>query len=248
MYGGGGNSGAVYTNDFVELFNRGDTPADLSGWSVQYANATGTSWQVTPLSGSLAPGRYYLIRQAAGSGGTQGLPAPDASGETALAATAGKVALVRHTTALAGSCPAGVGLVDFVGYGASAACFEGSGRAAAPSNTTAVHRRSGGCADTGDNAADFQTGPPDPRHTASPARACQPDQSANAGPGGVSPVLLFVLGIDVDGDAFSRAPAAGVSLSAPRPTGGSTRWRRGASASGPRGRRAARPRPRGASP
>src|SRR3712207_9500363 len=39
-----------------------------------------STWQVTALSGSLAPGRYYLVQQA--SGGTAGaaLPAPDASG------------------------------------------------------------------------------------------------------------------------------------------------------------------------
>src|SRR6185436_4721208 len=35
VYGGGGNAGAVYTNDFIEIFNRGTTTVDLSGWSVQ---------------------------------------------------------------------------------------------------------------------------------------------------------------------------------------------------------------------
>ncbi|MGE4360086.1 MAG: lamin tail domain-containing protein, partial [Lysobacteraceae bacterium] len=48
-YGGGGNSGATYTHDFIELFNRGSTPVSLAGWSVQYTSAAGTSWQVTPL-------------------------------------------------------------------------------------------------------------------------------------------------------------------------------------------------------
>src|SRR5207248_11384808 len=41
IYGGGGNSGAQYTNDFVELFNRTATPVDVSNWSVQTATATG---------------------------------------------------------------------------------------------------------------------------------------------------------------------------------------------------------------
>ena len=50
VYGGGGNSGATYTNDFIELFNRGTAAVDLAGWSVQYAAATGTSFQVTALS------------------------------------------------------------------------------------------------------------------------------------------------------------------------------------------------------
>ncbi|RPI20547.1 MAG: lamin tail domain-containing protein, partial [Actinobacteria bacterium] len=42
VYGGGGNSGAVYTHDFIELFNRGTSSVSLAGWSVQYASATGT--------------------------------------------------------------------------------------------------------------------------------------------------------------------------------------------------------------
>src|SRR5215212_2281241 len=67
VYGGGGNTGAPYTNDFIELFNRGTTPVSLGGWSVQYASATGTGHfganPVTALSGTLAPGQFYLVRQ-----------------------------------------------------------------------------------------------------------------------------------------------------------------------------------------
>ena len=40
VYGGGGNSGATYKQDFIELFNRGTSPASLAGWSLQYASAT----------------------------------------------------------------------------------------------------------------------------------------------------------------------------------------------------------------
>ena len=64
VYGGGGNSGATYANDFVELFNRGATAVDLGTWSIQYASATGTSWQVTPLTGSVQPGKYFLVQLA----------------------------------------------------------------------------------------------------------------------------------------------------------------------------------------
>src|SRR6476469_10019439 len=74
VYGGGGNSGATYTNDFVELYNRGTGPVDLTGWSVQYASAAGTSWQVTALAGSLAAGKHYMVQEGAGSGGTTALP------------------------------------------------------------------------------------------------------------------------------------------------------------------------------
>ena len=40
VYGGGGNSGSTYTNDFIELYNTSSAPVDISGWSVQYTGAT----------------------------------------------------------------------------------------------------------------------------------------------------------------------------------------------------------------
>ena len=66
VYGGGGNASAPYRSDFIELHNNGMEAVDLSTWSVQYASSTGTSWQRTNLSGSIAPGGYYLVKQADG--------------------------------------------------------------------------------------------------------------------------------------------------------------------------------------
>lgn len=175
VYGGGGNTGAVYRNDFVELYNRGTATVSLAGWSVQYASATGSSWQVTNLSGNLAPGRYYLVRQAQGTGGTTDLPTPDAVGTIAMAAAAGKVALVSSTSPLScgSACLPNAAIVDFVGFGATANSFEGGGPTPAPSNTTAALRAAGGCTDTNDNSADFtSTGAPTPRNSASPAGTC----------------------------------------------------------------------------
>ena len=94
VYGGGGNGGATYRNDFVELFNRGTTTVNLTGWTVQYASASGSSWDRTSLSGTIAPGRYYLVHEYRGSGGTTDLPAADAVGSINLNAETGKVALV----------------------------------------------------------------------------------------------------------------------------------------------------------
>ena len=64
VYAGGGNSGASYQNDYVVLFNRGSTSVDLSSWTLRYASASSTSWQVTPLTGTIAPGRSYLVQLA----------------------------------------------------------------------------------------------------------------------------------------------------------------------------------------
>jgi predicted extracellular nuclease len=165
VYGGGGNSGATYTNDFIELFNRGTGAVDLSTWSVQYASAAGTTYQVTALTGSIPAGAHYLVQESAGAGGTTPLPTPDATGSIAMSATNGKVALVTSATALAcgATCATAAGVRDFVGYG-TANDFEG---AAAPglSNTTADLRAGNGATDTDNNAADFSTGAPNPRNS-----------------------------------------------------------------------------------
>jgi uncharacterized protein len=166
VYGGGGNSGATFTNDYIQLYNHGPVDADLSGWSVQYASAAGSTWQVTTLSGTLAPGVRYLVQEGAGAGGSTPLPSPNATGSIAMSATSGKVALVTGTTALTGvcgaTCHAAAGVHDYVGYGSSATDFEGTGPTPTLSNTTAALRAGGGSTDTDSNAADFTTGAPDP--------------------------------------------------------------------------------------
>jgi DNA/RNA endonuclease YhcR with UshA esterase domain len=176
VYGGGGNSGATLRNDFIELFNRGNTPVDLTGWSVQYAAAGGTgTWSgSTPLSGTILPGRYYLVQQGAGAGGSVNLPTPDAIGNIAMSGTAGKVALISNTTALqSGSCLTGFNVVDFVGFASTANCFEGSGPTPAfGGNANAVFRALDGCQDTNNNAADFSAATAAPRNSASPGGLC----------------------------------------------------------------------------
>lgn len=166
VYGGGGNSGATLKNDFIELRNNGSSAVSVDGWSVQYASATGSSWQRTNLAGSIAAGGYYLVKQAPGAGGTVDLPVADATGTIAMAATAGKVALVGNATTLAGTCPLAAA-VDFVGYGSTANCFEGGGPTPTLSNTTAALRKGDGSVDTDHNSADFTTGAPAPRNSGS---------------------------------------------------------------------------------
>ena len=61
VYGGGGNNGAPYLNDFIELFNASSSAVDLSGWSVQYAAATSTNWQATALNGLTIQAYGYLL-------------------------------------------------------------------------------------------------------------------------------------------------------------------------------------------
>ncbi|MFC4726763.1 lamin tail domain-containing protein [Coralloluteibacterium thermophilus] len=181
VYGGGGNSGAPYNRDYVELFNAGAVPVSLGGKSVQYASATGTGAfgnnAVALPATTLQPGQYFLLALASGANGAA-LPAPDATGGINMSATAGKVALVDSAEGLAcngGSAPctpAQLALIDdLVGFG-NANFYAGSGPAPALSNTTAGFRAGGGCTDTGDNAADFATGAPAPRNSATSASPC----------------------------------------------------------------------------
>lgn len=173
VFGGGGNSGAPFRNDFIEIFNAGNAEVNLAGWSVQYASATATTWSVTNLSAiALAPGQYYLVQEASGGSNGATIPTPDAMGTISLAAGAGKVALLRSTAPLSGACPADPNLVDLVGYGGTANCFEGTAPAAAPSNSNAIMRNGSGCTESGNNFADFTASTPNPRNTSSAIHLC----------------------------------------------------------------------------
>jgi predicted extracellular nuclease len=191
VYGGGGNSGGVYTHDIVELFNRGTAAVSLAGWSIQYTSAAGTgnfgssTTLMTSLSGVLNPGQYLLVQEAAGSNVIAPLPTPDVTDPSpiAMSGTGGKVALVMSDASLGcngGSTPcspAQLALIkDLVGWD-GANFFEGAGAAPATTNPTATLRNGNGCNDTDNNSVDFITGAPTPRNTASPLSPCVADSA-----------------------------------------------------------------------
>jgi len=174
VYGGGGNTGAYWKQDFVELYNGTADTIFLTGWSVQYASATGTSWtNKTILSGYVAPGRYFLIQEAAGANNlAMDLPSPDLIDLTPLtmAGANAKIALCSDTNSLTGACPTGAPIVDFFGYG-TANCSE-TLACAALSNTTSGSRNNNGCTDTDNNNTDFTVGAVNPRNSLTLAWFC----------------------------------------------------------------------------
>ena len=180
VYGGGGNSQATYTNDFVELFNRSTNVVSLAGLSIQYASATGTGIfaanGVLALTGSLQPDQHYLIQLAGGTTGAP-LPAADQTGTINMSGSAGKVALINGTTGLAcngaANCTAAqlASIIDLVGYG-NANFFEGSAPAPTLTNGTAAIRSTGGCSDNNQNSTDFSAGAPLHHDKASAATPC----------------------------------------------------------------------------
>jgi hypothetical protein len=193
IYGGGGNAGAPFTHDYIEIFNRGTSTVFLSGLSLQYTSATGTgnfganSAQITEfVGGALAPGQYLLVQEGAGAGnGVPLSPAPDVVDGTpiAMSATGGKVALVTGTTSLGcngGSTPCDAAalarIIDLIGYD-GANFFEGAAPAPTLSNMTAAFRAANGCQDTDNNAADFFAAAPAPRNAFSPLNFCPGDDA-----------------------------------------------------------------------
>ena len=187
-YSSGGNSGATYTHDFIEIFNSGGSPVSLAGMSVQYASAAGTGnfgandGQKTDLPNViLGAGQYYLIQEGGGSTGVA-LPTPYLTDATpiAMGGGGGKVALVNSQESLgcngssAPCTPAQLALiVDLVGYG-NANFFEGTAAAPTPSSTTSVIRKINGCTDDDNNSTDFEALTVTPRNTASATHSCGP--------------------------------------------------------------------------
>jgi 5'-nucleotidase len=225
VYGGGGNVGATFKNDFVELKNASSSTISLGGMRLEYRSATGTgaasSGNITALpSVDVPPGNTFLIQEAAGTGGTTNLPTPDATGSIAMGATGGQVYLVSASAPDPFDPGTGnisnANVVDFVGWGVSgsspATAFETT-RGATTANASSISRDATGT-DTNDNSADFTvTNPPTPSE-------CGTDCGATPPP---PPVTATIAEIQGTGDASplagQRATTTGV-VTAAYPVGG----------------------------
>ncbi|RYU12450.1 ExeM/NucH family extracellular endonuclease [Nocardioides iriomotensis] len=151
VFGGGGNSGAPYQNDFVEVHNPTTATVPLTGYAVGYFSSGGTSGGApVALSGQIPAGGTYLVQMAAGTGSAPALPKPDATGTLAMSGTNGRIDLTK-----------GGALVDRVGYG-TANLFEGTAAAPGLSNTTSASRTPTPGTDTDRNNVDFVAGAPTP--------------------------------------------------------------------------------------
>ena len=182
VYAAGGNSGAVFNADFIELFNSSAVAVDISGWTLQYGSATGTTAMgdctnclVTFPPGTVVePCKYYLVRGSTGANGAPLPVTPDLISAVAMGATAGKIGLKADGIFTpVGSCP--LAFVDEIGWGATANCFEGAGPAPTPSATVCDMRLGAGMTDTDNNSVDFFTATPAPRNSTTPANPdCTP--------------------------------------------------------------------------
>ncbi|MGG7144857.1 5'-nucleotidase C-terminal domain-containing protein [Clostridium nigeriense] len=164
VYGGGGNGGATYKNDFIELYNPTDTDINLTGWKVQYsAKAGGFSDQNnTEINGVIKGNGYFLIQEAKGSNGNVDLPTPDVIGNIAMSGTDCKVRLIDNNG----------NVIDLVGIG-TANEAEGNKTAKGMSNSKSVQRKDNDGKDNGitngwdtnNNEEDFYSKEPTPRNS-----------------------------------------------------------------------------------
>ena len=153
VYGGGGNSGAKYTHDFVELYNPTDQEIDLTGWTITQRSAKDAGNGSALLTGVIPANGYFLVQGSQGNGGTESLPTPDSRGDGL--AFSGSQAIARLIN--------GNGdVVDLVGWGA-AVVSEGS-PARKTENYQSVQRKEAG-KDTDNNADDFVVAEPTPQNS-----------------------------------------------------------------------------------
>ena len=148
IYGGGGNNGSTYKNDYIELYNTTNSSINLTGYALYYFAATGvnagTSNTFTFPAGSTIEAHSFALVKAAAGDGTQ----PewkidfdfDGSGSTgknlSMSASTGKILLLSaytNFTTSGSSLPttlAGIqalaGYMDYMPYGKNATPVFGS--------------------------------------------------------------------------------------------------------------------------
>lgn len=173
VYGGGGNTGAAYANDFVELYNPTQAPIDVTGWVLEQRSARDGLGGTTQLSGVVPAGGYFLIQGGAGANAAQPLPAPDAVAGINFGAREA-IAVLTNAEGVT---------IDLVGWGGAQRAE--AAPALATTNATSVQRVEPG-QDTDNNAADFMTAAPSPQNSGGqpapqPGEQDEPDQPEQPG-------------------------------------------------------------------
>jgi hypothetical protein len=168
-------NGTSATDEYVELYNPGDTSVNLGGWKLVYTSATGTTLGdrvVFPANTVMQPKSFLLNTYAPTTGtGYLGTVTKD-FGYTTGIADGGGIGIVDATGAV----------VDAVGMTSTTGLKEGT---TLPLMTTAMGsvaylRKTAVCGpdqDTGDNLADFTlVNTPDPKNSKSCRPTCVTDR------------------------------------------------------------------------
>src|SRR6478735_3912175 len=173
VYGAGGNNGALFNADFVELKNPTAAPISLAGKYLHYRAANGNSGgSPVALSGTVPAGSTWLVQMSTVGATGAALPAVDQTANPAIgmAAAGGQVILATTATVIpntsagdfAGASGAALGILDMVGA-TGATSYEKAATTAPASATVSLNRN----LDSDDNSADFATAAPSPTKSSS---------------------------------------------------------------------------------
>ena len=177
VYTRGGEAGATYQNDYVELFNAGNTTIDLKGWALlvdTFEGDTESSLGSSFNSFSVPPGMHVLLSYLGNGSNGQPLPKDDfGPGVVGLGSTRGNIILLPPGQPVPFGCAAQMAAAaDSLSYG-SATCSVSEGPPApAPPSNKSLTRIEGGCTDTNNNLNDFLFADPNPRPTSSALTPC----------------------------------------------------------------------------
>jgi hypothetical protein len=149
----------------IEIFNRGCTAVDVSGWKINGSNNAGsTSTRATiPASTTIGPGCHYLFTDSAASGGPYSGSVAGNQTYTVGIGDDGGIALLNSLGSI----------VDQVGMSAGSAYKEGSTLTPLTTNVDRGYERKAGTLphsqDTDANATDFAVVTPSlPENSTSP--------------------------------------------------------------------------------
>ena len=151
VFGGGGNSGAPYSNDYIELYNTTDNPVDIGGWSVQYYTKAGDGESSNiieiPADMSIPARSHFLIQGASGGEYGDQLFTPDVESTVNFAADGGKVILYTVNTpqtidkSMISSIIENQYFKDYLPFGKEPLPIWGSAMTANPSKTRSAGRK-----------------------------------------------------------------------------------------------------------
>jgi uncharacterized protein (TIGR03437 family) len=167
------------SDEFIELYNYGDTAIPVAGWKIKGSGSTGTiSTRLTMSGGLVVPSHGHLL--ITNSGGYSGSVPGDQTYTNGIANDGG-IAVTLPTDEV----------IDQVGMSSGSAFREGMHLAPLPSNANQSYERrpggsSGSSVDTSDNFSDFQlVTPSDPQNLNSnptPGQSPTPSPSPSIAP------------------------------------------------------------------
>jgi 5'-nucleotidase len=218
VYGAGGNSGAVYNADYVELYNPTKDAVSLGGLNLQYRAANNNVGGTVALSGTVGAGKTFLVQMSSAASNGAALPTPDQVSSTniTMAAAGGQTILGTATTYGTSDLAGAAGVVDMVGT-SGAQSFEKAAATVAATTTQSVNRAANG-ADSDSNATDISLAAPSPTSGGGGGTTTPTDPPPTSGT--VAPIA------EIQGKDAATSPKAGQTVTtqgvvtAAYPTGG----------------------------